>query len=209
MSQRRIKSLTQRMGFSDSPQFCRTRMGLICGMSLVLGCAVLTGCASVQHAPIQTVPHVDLQRFMGDWYVIANIPTFVETDAYNAVESYRLDADGTIATTFTFRSGGFDGTPKRYTPRGFVLDTQSNAVWGMQFVWPFKGDYRIVYLSSDYSQTVIGREKRDYVWIMARTPAIPEPDYESILAWLATQGYDTTKIQKVPQRWDDRTKPAG
>jgi len=207
MSRRQSEPVTQGAFFADSPQYWRTRMGLIRGISLLLGCAVLTVCASVQRAPIQTVPHVDLQRFMGNWYVIANIPTFVETDAYNAVESYRLDADGTIATTFTFRAGSFDGKPKRYTPRGFVLDTQSNAVWGMQFIWPFKGDYRIVYLNSDYSQTVIGREKRDYVWIMARTPAIPEPDYQSILASLAAQGYDTTKIQKVPQRWDDRTAP--
>ena len=144
---------------------------------------------------------------MGDWYVIANIPTFVETGAYNAVESYRLDTDGTIATTFTFRSGGFDGKPKQYTPRGFVLDTESNAVWGMQFLWPIKGDYRIVYLDSDYSQTVIGREKRDYVWIMSRTPTMPERDYQSILQMLAVNGYDTTKIQKVPQRWPDAVGP--
>ncbi len=167
----------------------------------------LAGCASARRPPIETVPHVDLQRFMGDWYVIANIPTFVETGAYNAVESYRLDTDGTIATTFTFRVGGFDGEPKQYTPRGFVLDTQSNAVWGMQFIWPIKGDYRIVYLDGDYSQTVIGREKRDYVWIMSRTPTIPEPDYQSILQMLAVQGYDTTKIQKVPQRWPDEANP--
>ena len=44
---------------------------------------------------------VDVDRFMGDWYVIANIPTFAEKGAHNAVESYRLDADGTIATTTT------------------------------------------------------------------------------------------------------------
>lgn len=173
-------------------------------LSFLAACAALAGCTAARRPPIQTVPHVDLERFMGDWYVIANIPTFVETDAYNAVESYRLEADGTIATTFTFRSGGFDGKVKRYTPRGFVLDTKSNAVWGMQFVWPFKGDYRIVYLNDDYSQTVIGREKRDYVWIMARTATIPDADYDSLVALLAAQGYDTSKIQKVPQRWNDR-----
>jgi lipocalin len=27
---------------------------------------------------METVPYVDLKRFMGDWYVVANIPTFVE-----------------------------------------------------------------------------------------------------------------------------------
>jgi apolipoprotein D and lipocalin family protein len=169
---------------------------------LLMSSVVLAGCSAVQRPPIQTVPHVDLLRFMGDWYVIANIPTFVETDAYNAVESYRLDADGTIATTFTFRQGSYAGEPKCHRPRGFVLDTQSNAVWGMQFIWPFKGDFRIVYLDSDYTQTVIGREKRDYVWIMARQPTIPDADYRRIMELLAREGYDTTQIQTVPQRWE-------
>jgi apolipoprotein D and lipocalin family protein len=174
---------------------------------LLAGSVVLAGCAAAQRPPIQTVPYVDLQRFMGDWYVIANIPTFVEKDAHNAVESYRLDADGTIATTFTFRAGSFDGKRKRHEPRGFVLDTQTNAVWGMQFIWPFKGDFRIVYLNSDYTQTVVGREQRDYVWIMARQPAIPESDYQRIVALLAREGYDTAQIRKVPQRWDAAVPP--
>jgi apolipoprotein D and lipocalin family protein len=174
---------------------------------LLMSSFVLAGCSAVQRPPIQTVPHVDLPRFMGDWYVIANIPTSVETDAYNAVESYRLDADGTIATTFSFRKGGFDGEVKRYQPRGFVYDTQSNAVWGMQFIWPFKGDFRIVYLNADYTHTVISREKRDYVWIMARQPTIPDADYRRIAELLARESYDTTQIQKVPQRWGP-TQPA-
>lgn len=139
---------------------------------------------------------------MGDWYVIANIPTSIERDAYNAVESYEMAPDGTIRTTFTFRDGGFDGKKKRYTPRGFVLDEKTNAVWGMQFVWPIKADYRIVYLSDDYSQTVIGRTKRDYVWIMARTPVIPFADFARITQLLADLGYRVHEIRHVPQRWD-------
>lgn len=162
----------------------------------------LAACQSVPHPPIVTPERVDLDRFMGDWYVIANIPTFIERDAYNAVESYRRNPDGTIATTFTFRKGGFDGPEKRYRPTGYVYDTASNAVWGMQFLWPIKADFRIVYVDENYTQTIIGRDKRDYVWIMARQPAIPGADYARLIALLAEQGYDTGKIQKVPQRWN-------
>jgi apolipoprotein D and lipocalin family protein len=168
----------------------------------ILTALILCGCQSTQHPPLAHVPHVDLARFMGDWYVIASIPTFIEEGAYNAVESYRLAADGTIETTFTFRDGSFDGKTKRYTPRGFVRDTGSNAVWGMQFVWPVKADYRIVYLTPDYGQTVIGREKRDYVWIMARTPQLDEADYQHILQFVGAQGYDVSRIRMVPQRWE-------
>lgn len=157
---------------------------------------LIAGCQTMK--PIHTVEEVDLKRFMGDWYVISSIPTFIEKDAYNALESYRLDADGTVATTFSFNKGSFDGPLKKYTPRGFVRDKTSNAVWGMQFIWPFKAEYRIIYLADDYSQTVIGRSKRDYVWIMAREQSIPDEDYQRILNFLTDQGYSLDNLRKVP-----------
>lgn len=150
---------------------------------------------------MKTVDYVDLERFMGPWYVIANIPTIIEKGAHNAVENYELNDDGTVATTFTFRKGAFDGKLKEYNPKGFVLDTESNARWGMRFVWPLKSDYRIVYLDDDYSKTVIGRQARDFVWIMARTPTIPDVDYQEIVNFVGDLGYDTSKIERVPQRW--------
>ena len=150
---------------------------------------------------MKTVDEVDLDRFMGPWYVIANIPTFLEKEAYNPVETYRLNDDGTIATNFSFRKGGFDGKAKEYNPKGFVLDTDSNALWGMRFVWPIKADYRIVYLNDDYTQTVIGRQARDYVWIMARTPTISDQDYDQLVDFVESLGYDITKLHRAPQRW--------
>ena len=167
---------------------------------LTAAALLVAGCQSAL-PKLETVPHVDLKRFMGDWYVIANIPTFIEKGAHNAIESYRLEPDGTIATTFTFNAGGFDGKPKKYTPHGFVVDTTTNALWGMQFIWPIKADYRITYLADDYSQTVIGRQKRDYVWIMARTPSISDDDYNKLIGFIGSQGYDVNRIQKVPQQW--------
>ncbi len=171
---------------------------------LLLPCLLLlVGCAT-SLPPLKTVGRVDLPRFMGPWYVIACIPTFIETEAYNAIEEYRLEPDGSIATTFTFNKGSFDGPPKRYNPRGFVVDRVNQSTWGMQFIWPFKSEYLITALTPDYSQTVIGRNKRDYVWIMARKPQIPEADYQSLLKELAEQGYDLTKLRKVPQRWPEK-----
>jgi len=163
---------------------------------------MMAGCTA-NRPPLPVVPHVDIPRFMGDWYVIANIPTWIEKDAHNAVESYRLDLDGTIATTFTFRKGGFDGPRKEYRPRGFIRDTASNAVWGMQFVWPVKAEYLVIDLDADYTRTVIGRSKRDYVWVMARTPSIPEDEYRRISDMLAAAGYDIGRLRKVPQKWPE------
>ncbi len=165
--------------------------------SLLLG---LLGCGSPP--PIRTAAQVDLDRFMGDWYVIANIPTFIEKGAHNAVESYRLANEGTVETTFTFREGSFKGQEKTYHPTGFILDEKSNAVWGMQFLWPFTADYRIMYVDDNYSQTIIGRVKRDYVWVMARTPQITEADYQRLLEIIDAEGYDISEVQRVPQQWD-------
>ncbi len=169
--------------------------------SLLLGLLCLSGCQSAPQPPLTLVPQVDLPGFMGDWYVIASIPTFIEKGAHNAVESYRLDSDGSIATTFTFRKDGFDGKQKVYTPRGFVVPGTGNAVWGMRFVWPFKSDYRIVYLDAGYTRTIVAREARDYVWIMARSPVMLEADYQQLSTFLTGQGYGVAKLQRVPQRW--------
>lgn len=166
-----------------------------------LAMLLLSACSGARTLPDQpTVASVDLPRFMGDWYVIASIPTFIEKQAYNAIETYRIDTDGTIDTTFTFNKGGFDGKPKRYNPRGFVREGTGNAIWGMRFVWPVKADYRIVFLDDAYTRTIIGRDKRDYVWVMARTPTIPDDEYAQLVERLRALGYDVAKLRKVPQR---------
>lgn len=166
----------------------------------VLAGSMLMSACQASLPPLETVDHVDLQRFMGDWYVIANIPTWVEEGAHNAVENYRLDDDGSIATTFTFNQDGFDGPQKKYQPRGFIRDPESNAEWGMQFVWPIKGDYRITFLAGDNSRTVVSRNKRDYVWLMARTPQISDAEYQQMLQHVRESGYDTSLVRKVPQQ---------
>jgi apolipoprotein D and lipocalin family protein len=171
----------------------------IIAMSLL---SLLGACRS-SHPPISTEAKVDVERFMGDWYVIANIPTSLERGAHNAVESYQLDADGSIATTFTFRDEAFDGKVKRYCPRGFVRDDPSNALWHMQFIWPIKADYRIVHVSPDYQRTIIGRQKRDNVWIMARTPQISAAEFQELSDRVAREGYDISKLERVPQQWPE------
>ncbi len=149
---------------------------------------------------MRSVERVDIERFMGEWYVIANIPTFIERGAHNAVESYKRLPDGSIDTVFSFNDGAFDGARRRYNPRGFVLDPVSNAIWGMRFIWPIKADYRIIHLTPDYRVTVIGREARDYLWVMARTPQIDEGDYREALAVAMREGYDIARVERVPQQ---------
>jgi len=166
----------------------------LAALTLLGGCAV-----NPSSVTIPVAPQVDLQKFMGPWYVIANIPTFIEKGAHNAIETYALDADGTIATTFTFNKDAFDGPAKRYSPRGFVVEGTNNAIWGMRFIWPIKAEYVVSYVDPTYTETIIGRSALDYVWIMARTPTISAERYDALLAQVKAFGYDVSRVQKVPQ----------
>lgn len=159
----------------------------------------LQACSHTQDKPIPLAKSVDLDRFMGDWYVIANIPTFIEEGAHNAIESYALNEDGSIATTFTFNQDSFDGELKTYKPTGFVSE-QNNSEWGMQFIWPIKAEFLIAYLSDDYQQTIIARSARDYLWVMSRTPNIDDELYESLVQLSVDMGYQRELIKKVPQK---------
>jgi apolipoprotein D and lipocalin family protein len=153
--------------------------------------------SSVTRVP--AAPYVDLQRFMGDWYVIASIPSYPEREEYDAIESYALRSDGRIQTTFRYRKGSFDAPLKTLRPVGTVVPQTGNAVWGMQFIWPIKAEYVIAYLSPDYGETIIARSRRDYAWIMARTPQIPAAAYAADVERLNAMGYDTAKLRRVPQ----------
>ena len=165
----------------------------------LIGVAAMFAFNANGKTPIPPVANVDLPRFMGDWYVIAHIPTFLEKVAYDAVESYALRDDGRIQTTYRQRKGGFDAPVDVMRPVGTVRPGTGNAVWGMQFVWPIKAEYVIVDLAADYSHTIIGRSKRDYVWLMARTPQLPEPELQAAIARIKALGYDTSKLRMVPQ----------
>ncbi len=168
-------------------------------LCFILGTVITMNACSI-NLPMKTVDYVDLERFMGRWYVIANIPTFLERNAFNAIERYELNSDGSIDTRFSFIEGDFSGELKQYRPTGFIKD-DTNARWGMQFIWPIQADYRIVYLDDSYSRTIIARQARDYVWLMAREPKIDDLEYESFKHFIKGLGYDTAKLQKVPQQW--------
>ncbi len=186
----------------QAPPTARTGRGPLPTAAAALAALLLAGCAST---PMKTVDKVDVPRFMGDWYVLAAIPASQEKNAFNGVESYAL-RPGTrdvIDTTYVFREGSFDGELVTLTPTGYV-ESESGAEWGMKFAWwqgPFRLEYLVVYLDADYTRTIIGRSARDYVWLMARTPEVPEAQWDEMVQAAKDLGYDLAKLRKVPQRW--------
>jgi len=151
--------------------------------------------------PLPTPESVDLDRFMGAWFVQGYTPILVDGEAHNAVEHYYREKDDRIATTYQFRKGGFDGELKTYTPTGFVGDDRSNARWRMQFIWPFKAKYVILYLSGNYEHTIIAHPNRKYAWIMSRHPEIDAATYRNLVDRLAAAGFDPAILERVSHDW--------
>lgn len=168
--------------------------------------AVAASAASLP--PIKPVAHVDLPRFMGRWYLIATIPTRYGKDAYNAVETYTLQKDGNIHTTFSFHQGGFAGPYKHIESTGYVQTGTGNAEWRVKVFWFLKAQYIVGYLAPDYSEMIVARDKRDYAWVFARTPQVSQADYANLIDKVRAMGYPMARLRKVPQRWSQAASPA-
>ncbi len=163
---------------------------------------LLSGCTTSRDLPpLEKVASVDLKRFMGDWYVIANIPTFVEKGAHNAIEHYALNDDGTIAIRFTFHKDAIDGPLKTFRMTGTPVEGTNNAEWKVSPFWPVRFPYYTVELDAEYNWVVVATPNRGYLWIMARTPDMDQNLLKSLIDRMIARGFDPAKIQKVPQRW--------
>jgi apolipoprotein D and lipocalin family protein len=135
----------------------------------------------------QVVSHVDIPRFMGDWFVIASIPTPFEKGVYNGLETYRWNEE-----------------KKRVeiTQKGWITDTTGNSHWLVQPFWPLKFDYLVIDLAEDYSWTIVGVPDKSYVWIMARKSSMGPEDYQLAISRLKKLGYRLDDLKKVPQNGD-------
>jgi apolipoprotein D and lipocalin family protein len=176
---------------------------ILTAMSAVL---LLAGCSVTpkRMPPLKTVDHVDLGRFMGPWYVIGTIPWVVERNNVGTMDIYGMRPDGKIDITYVFHRKVLSSKREEMHAVGTVIDRKSNAMWGVQLLWPFQAPYLVIDLSFDYGTTIIGHPSRDLIWIMARTPTIPETTYQALLKSAASQGYDAKRIVKVPQSTDRR-----
>jgi apolipoprotein D and lipocalin family protein len=171
-------------------------MGVTPWASLVLiGCAAAASGANRTH----TVSSVDLKRYMGRWYVIANTPKLLGTIKVASFDTYTLLSDGRIENDFTFRKGSFSAPEKIRHRKAIVVDTQTNAEWMIRFIWPFSSTYLVLDLDSDYQWAVVGTPDRKFLQVLARAPQIPDDLYARILGRLAYKDFDVAKLKKIPQ----------
>lgn len=158
--------------------------------------SVFTGCSSASYS--KTVEQLDLQRFMGTWYVIAGRFTFLEKGAHNAVEIYRWnEAKQQIDIEFTFNKDSLAGPVKEIPQTATIFNQQTNAHWKVSPFWPLRFDYLVVAVDADYQWTAIGVPSQNYLWIMARTAQLADPELKNILTKLTELGYRTDELVYV------------
>jgi apolipoprotein D and lipocalin family protein len=149
----------------------------------------------------KVVDKMDMQKFLGSWYVVGLLPSAFEKGAANGIETYSLDEKGTIRVEYVFYKGGPTGKKTVMHQKGWIVDKEKNTEWKVQPLWPLRLPYLIIDLAEDYRYTVVGTNNYTYVWIMSRTPTISDADYAGILSRLAERGYKTADIQRMQQLW--------
>jgi apolipoprotein D and lipocalin family protein len=160
----------------------------------------LAGCATVpKQPPVHTAAYVDLHRYMGNWYVIANIPYYLEKGKVASYDTYSPRPDGRMNNVFTFRRGSFSAPEEHWHGVAWVVDKQSNAKWHVRFIWPFYATYLVLELDPDYRWAVVATPGHKLLWVLARERHLDDATYGHILNLIQAQGYDTNRLAKVPQ----------
>ena len=166
----------------------------------LLGAACSTTTTTRLHLPeLQTVAHVDVGRYLGTWYEIANFPQSFQAGCTATTATYTLRRDGDIDVVNRCRKGSVDGPEKVAQGRARVVDTSSNAKLEVSFFRPFWGDYWIIDLGESYEYAVVGHPSRDYLWILSREPTLNAGVYDAIVSRLMAQGYETGRLVRTLQ----------
>lgn len=169
------------------------------GLGVCTALLWLMGCASMPSEPLEVVENVDVGRYMGKWYEIASYPAPFQQGCVGSTAEYDLRDDGTVRVVNRCYEGSFEGDLRRVEGTARVVDEDTNARLKVSFFWPFEGDYQIIDLDKDYQWAVVGEPSRSYLWILSRTPTLPDEVYESILSRLPAQGYNPARLDMTPQ----------
>lgn len=161
---------------------------------------LLTGCGD--NKPLATVKEVDLQQYAGTWYEIARLPQWFQRGCYDSTATYSLNDDGTVKVINRCERKNEDATEAVGTAR--VVPDSGNAKLKVRFDnWVSRliptiteGNYWIIALDKDYQTVVIGEPSREYLWILARQPALPEDQYQALVQVAQSKGFPVDQLER-------------
>lgn len=167
--------------------------------SVLMPLILLIGFSACKTADLETVPSVDIEKYMGTWYEISSIPQRFQRGCYCSMAEYRLNKDkGYVEVLNTCRKYSTTGDIDTAKGKAFVTK-DSSAKLKVQFFWPFKGKYWIIALADDYSYAMVGHPNRKYLWILNRMPQMEEAQYKKLVDIAAAKGFDTRQLQRTDQ----------
>jgi apolipoprotein D and lipocalin family protein len=171
----------------------------------------ITASVSAQATPaaelqaVKTIPSIDVARYLGTWYEIAKFPNWFQRKCLSGTNAnYQLKEDGNVRVTNrckveggemaqaigTARQIGGATSPKlevRFAPDWLAI---------LPFVW---GDYWVIDLDPQYQLAAVSDPRREYLWILSRTPKVNQKSYDDLLQRLVAQQFDLTQLSFTPQ----------
>lgn len=151
-------------------------------------------------SPLETVPKVGLNRYVGRWYEIAKYPNRFERKCdSNVTATYGIRPDGKISVVNSCTT--YEGNVTQSSGWAKVVDQKTGSKLKVTFFWPFFGDYWIIDLGPNYEYAVIGEPSRKYLWILSRTPKVDDALYAELTSRLAGKGYDESKLERMKQNY--------
>ncbi len=149
-----------------------------------------------------TVPALDLDRYMGEWYEIARFDRPFERHLNNVTALYRKKPNGRVEVV----NRGIDSrTGKERVACGKVRPGREPGVLKVSFFWIFYSDYRVLELAPDYSWALVGGSTAASLWVLARASRLPRHELDRILELARQRGYDTSRLLFTQE---DRKTPA-
>ncbi len=156
-------------------------------------------------APVKTISSLDVQRYLGTWYEIAKYPNWFQKKCVSNTKAvYSARADGTLKVLNSCKTAEGDVSEAEGTARQIGakdsprLEVRFAPAWlaFIPFVW---GDYWVIDLDAQYQVAVVSDPRREYLWILSRTPQLDKKVYEDILVRIQAQQFDVRKLELTPQ----------
>ena len=169
---------------------------------LMLVCLAAVATAAVvgaEERPLEVVPSVDLERYLGTWYEIASYPAWFQKGCTAVTAEYSQRDDGLIRVVNSCNQGSLDGKLKQSTARAKVVEGSGNAKLKVSFFRPFWGDYWIIDLDPGYRWAVVGVPSRKFLWILSRSRSMDEALFQDIVGRLQAKGYDPARLVRTLQ----------
>ena len=172
----------------------RCRPVLSIAAPALCGLLATTGVAAATHAPTPVRP-VSAEVYSGRWYEIARTPNRTQKDCQAPVTEFQKLAGGDFIASETCHRGAPDGPVKVMRARARIISPGDNTRFRMSFLGGLiHQEYWVLDHAGDDSWLIMGTPGGNYVWLLARRPALSPAALASATARVTAMGYAAARL---------------